>query len=221
MSRVSTVSLRDLYDTALIRVGNYLAQQEIENKEFPFTLFEKMFKNQVYPLYSKYQYKKRHHNVYVTYATPYVFPEPAPELVNRVVPVSVYGLYIGEFMNFRFLSHTSYLSTKPFTRFVITFRYEKPKLYCGYQGEVEIECSYKLELNESNKTVEVIEDSRDILQDLCSAYMLIALGRSRRAVRVPEGVEFDAEAMVTEGEELLRETRDRLIRLSGLDVLNF
>lgn len=221
MSRVEVVSLRDLYETALLRIGNYLAKQEIEDKEFPFSQFLVLFRNQIYPLYSKYQYKKGYHRVYVTYAIPYVFPEPAPEFISRIVPVSVYGLYIGEFMNFRFLSHTSYLSTKPFTRFVITYRYEKPKLWCGYQGEVEIEGNYKVVLDEANGVVEVVVDSRDILQDLCSAYMLISIGRSRRAVRVPEGIEFDAEAMVTEGEELLRETRDRLIRMSGLDSLNF
>lgn len=220
--RVEKVSLNDLYDTALVRIGNYLAKNEILSKEFTPDTFETLFRNQIYPLYSKYVYKTKNITTYVTYGQPYVFNEPAPEIICKVVPVSVYGLYIGEFLNFRFLSHISYLSTKPLSRFVLTWRYEKPRLYIGYQGEVDIEAGYRLQYDRDEGTVEVDPDTRDILQDLCSAYTMIAIGRSRRAVRLGDSnLEFDAEAMVTEGEELLRETRERLINLASLETLNF
>jgi len=219
---VVQVNLDDLYSTALIRIGNYLAEQNIREREFPLGKFRVLFQNQIFPLYSKYVYRREHRQIYISYASAYVFPEPAPDLVNKVVPVSVYGLYIGEFMNFRFLSHASYLSTKPLSRFAITWRYEKPRLWCGYQGEVEVEVSYRLRYDDSVDMVEVDEDSRDILQDLCSAYMMIAIGRSRRAVKIADSnIEFDAEGMVTEGEELLKEARERLINLASIDALNF
>lgn len=219
---VERVNLDGLYSTALIRIGNYLVEEEIRAREFPFERFVDLFKNQIYPLYSKYVFKRKFVNAYVTYGSPYRFSEPAPELVNRVIPVSIYGLYIGEFLNFRFLSHISYLSTRPLSRFALTWRYVKPNLYIGYQGEVEIEASWKLEYDDENKVVEVDLNTRDILQDLCSAYVMIAIGRSRRAVRIGDSnLEFDAEGMVTEGEELLRETRERLINLASVETLNF
>lgn len=219
---VDRVSLEDLYRTALIRIGNYLVEEELRSKEFPFEKFVELFKNQIYPLYTKYVYKRGFVNVYVTYGSPYRFPDPAPEFVCRVVPVSVYGLYIGEFLNFRFLSHVSYLSTKPLSRFCLVWRYEKPNLYIGYQGEVEIKAGWRLQYDDERKEVEVDPDTRDILQDLCSAYVMIAVGRSRRAVRIADNnLEFDAGEMVAEGEELLRETRERLINVASLETLNF
>lgn len=214
-------NLSDLYDTALIRIGNYLPINEIKTTEFSFQTFVNLFKNQIYPLLSKYVYKREYRNIYVTYTGAYVFPDPAPEMITRVVPVSVYGLYVGELMDFRFLSHISYLSTKPLSRFMMTWRYVKPKLWCRYQGMVEVEALYKLQFNENSLKVEVDSDAMDVLQDLCSAYAMIAIGRSRRAVRIGDSnLEFDAEGMVAEGEELLKEARERLINHAEM-VVNF
>ena len=222
IAQVERVSFQDLYNGALIRTGQYLAQEEIAQREFPLSKFIELVKYQVYPLYSKYVYRTEYKNFYVVYNSPVVFSEPAPEIVCRVVPVSVYGLYIGEFMNFRFLSHVSYLSTRPLSRFAIVWRYEKPRLWVSYQGEVEVKCGYKLILNESEGWVEVENSTRDVFQDLCSAYVMVAIGRSRRAVRIGDSnIEFDAEGMVTEGEELLKEARERLQNLMTLETLNF
>jgi hypothetical protein len=181
-----------------------------------------LFKNQVYPLYQKYVYKSDRIVTYVTYAAPYVFPDPAPDIVNMVIPVSVYGLYIGEFLNFRFLTHTSYLSTKPLTRFSISWEYRKPALFVGYQGQVEVRVSWKLYYDEEKKEAEVDPETRDILVDLTAGYLLAALGRSRRMVRIGDSnMEFDAEALVGEGEELVKEARERLLQFADLTALNF
>jgi hypothetical protein len=159
---------------------------------------------------------------YVTYSAPYVFPDPAPDIVNMIIPLSVYGLYIGEFLNFRFLTHTAYLSTKPLSRFNISWDYRKPALFVGYQGQVEIRASWKLQYDEEKKEMEVDPETKDILVDLAAGYLLAALGRSRRMVRIGDAnLEFDAEELVQEGETLIKESRERLLQFADLTALNF
>jgi len=219
---IEKVSLQDLYETALVRTGQYIASEEIQGVEFPFSTFKVLFKNQIYPLYSKYIYKSKSLNIYVTYAQPWIFPDPAPDIVSSVVPISVYGLYIGEFLNFRFLTHTSYLSTKPLSRFAIAWQYRKPVLYVGYQGQVEVRAHWKLMYDSASDEVEIDPETKDILLDLIAGYVLTSVGRARRMVRVSDSnLEFDAEAMVSEGEELIKEARERLIQLADLTALNF
>jgi len=219
---VQKLGLQELYQTAIVRAGQYLVEDALLAQEFPLDKFELLFKNQIYPLYQKYVYKGDRIVTYVTYAAPYVFPDPAPDIVNAVIPVSIYGLYIGEFLNFRFLTHTSYLSTKPLTRFSIAWEYRKPALFVGYQGQVEVRASWKLQYDESNKVMEIDPETRDILVDLSAGYLLSALGRSRRMVRIGDSnLEFDAEALVGEGEELVKEARERLLQFVDLTALNF
>jgi hypothetical protein len=214
--------LEELYQTALIRAGQHLVKDALLAKEFPLDKFELLFKNQVYPLYQKYVYKNDKIVTYVTYAAPYVFPDPAPDIVNMVIPLSVYGLYIGEFLNFRFLTHTSYLSTKPLSRFSINWDYRKPALFVGYQGQVEIRASWKLQYDEQKKEMEVDPETKDILVDLAAGYLLATIGRSRRMVRIGDtNIEFDAEELVQEGETLIKETKERLLQSADLTALNF
>jgi len=221
-SYVQRINLQELYRTALVRAGQYLVEDALVANEFTLDKFELLFKNQIYPLYQKYVYKSDKILTYVTYASPYVFPDPAPDVVNAVVPVSVYGLYLGEFMNFRFLTHTAYLSTKPLSRFTIAWEYRKPALYVGYQGEVEIRASWKLKYDEVSKVLEIDPETKDILVDLCAGYMMVALGRSRRIVKIGDSnMELDADALVSEGEELVKEARERLIQQADLAALNF
>jgi len=221
-SYVKRINLQELYRTALVRAGQYLVEDALLANEFTLDKFELLFKNQIYPLYQKYVYKSDKILTYVTYASPYVFAEPAPDIVNAVVPVSVYGLYLGEFMNFRFLTHTAYLSTKPLSRFTIAWEYRKPALYVGYQGEVEIRASWKLMYDEVSKVLEVDPETRDILVDLCAGYMMVVLGRSRRIVKIGDSnMELDADALVSEGEELVKEARERLVQEADLTALNF
>jgi hypothetical protein len=218
---VQKLGLQELYQTALVRAGQYLVEDALLAQEFPLDKFELLFKNQIYPLYQKYVYKGDRIVTYVTYAAPYVFPDPAPDTVNAVIPVSVYGLYIGEFLNFRFLTHTSYLSTKPLTRFSVSWEYRKPALFVGYQGQVEIRASWKLQYDGSNRVIEIDPETKDILVDLCAGYLLSALGRSRRMVRIGDSnMEFDTD-IVAEGEELIREARERLVQFADLTALNF
>jgi hypothetical protein len=219
---VQKLGLLELYQTALVRAGQYIVEEALLEEEFPLDKFELLFKNEIYPLYQKYVYKSDKIVTYVTYASPYVFPEPAPDVVNAVIPVMVYGLYIGEFLNFRFLTHASYLSTKPLSRFSIAWEYRKPVLYVGYQGQVEIRASWKLQYDEEKKELEVDPETKDILVDLAAGHVMVALGRSRRMVRIGDSnLEFDAEALVSEGEELIREARERLIQFVDLTALNF
>ncbi len=215
-------NLSDLYQTALIRIGNYLAVDEISATEFTLNTFQTLFVNQIYPLYTKYVYKRAYQTVWVTFSLPYTFAQPAPAMVNRVLPVGFYGLYMGAFMSFRYMSNAGYFSSKPMNRFTMVWRYEAPNLYVGYEGYVELELSYKLVYNQNTNILDIDEDTQDILQDLCSSYMMISLGRSRRMVKVADSnLDFDAEGMVTEGEELLKETRTRLIDLASIDAVNY
>lgn len=224
--RVQKIKLRDLYQVVLRRIGHHLVRDELEVGEFKFLDdFFVLFKGVIFPLYKKYVYKSRNVSIYVSYNVPYIFPSPAPEVVSAVIPQSVYGLYIGEFLNFRFSSHTSYLSNKPLTRFSMAWRYEKPRLWVGYQGRVEVRAHWNLELMQDDVGewwVEVDPDTQDILVDLSAGYMMESVGRSRRMVRIGDSnIEFDAESMVAEGAELIKEARERLINLADLTVSNF
>jgi hypothetical protein len=70
--------------------------------------------------------------------------------------------------------------------------------------------------------VDVDPDTQDILVDLSAGYLMSAIGRSRRMVRIGDSnIEFDAAEMVAEGEELIREARERLINLADITVTSF
>jgi len=219
-SYIQKMNISDLYRTVLVRAGQYLVEDALLNSEFPLDKFKMLFIHQIYPLYQKYVYKTDKRNIYVTYATPYIFPDPAPDIVNAVIPVSIYGLYLGELINFRFLTHTSYLSTKPLSRFTMAWDYRKPALYVGYQGQVEVRASWKLEYDDVTGEAEVDPETVDILVDLCAGYVMAALGRSRRMVRIGDtNMEFDTD-LVSEGEELVKEARGRLVELADLTAIN-
>ena len=219
-SYIQKVSISDLYQAVLVRTGQYLVEDALMNSEFPIDKFKMLFKHQIYPLYQKYVYKTDKMNIYITYATPYMFPDPAPDIVHAVIPVSIYGLYLGELINFRFLTHTSYLSTKPLSRFTIVWDYRKPMLHVGYQGQVEVRASWKLGYDEVKGEAEVDPETKDILVDLCAGYVMAALGRSRRMVRIGDtNMEFDTD-LVAEGEELVKEARERLVQLADLTAIN-
>jgi hypothetical protein len=219
-SYIQKMNISDLYQTVLVRAGQYLVEDALLNSEFPLDKFKMLFIHQIYPLYQKYVYKTDKRNIYVTYATPYIFPDPAPDIVNAVIPVSIYGLYLGELINFRFLTHTSYLSTKPLSRFTMAWDYRKPALYVGYQGQVEVRASWKLEYDDVTGEAEVDPETVDILVDLCAGYVMAALGRSRRMVRIGDtNMEFDTD-LVSEGEELVKEARGRLVELADLTAIN-
>jgi len=219
-SYIQKMNISDLYRAVLVRAGQHLVEDALLNSEFPLDKFKVLFTHQIYPLYQKYVYKTDKRNIYVTYATPYIFPDPAPDIVNAVIPVSIYGLYLGELINFRFLTHTSYLSTKPLSRFTVAWDYRKPALYVGYQGQVEVRVSWKLEYDDVTGEAEVDPETVDILVDLCAGYVMAALGRSRRMVRIGDtNMEFDTD-LVAEGEELVREARERLVQLADLTAIN-
>jgi len=219
-SYIQKINISDLYRAVLVRAGQYLVEDALLNSEFPLDKFKVLFTHQIYPLYQKYVYKTDKRNIYVTYATPYIFPDPAPDIVNAVIPVSIYGLYLGELINFRFLTHTSYLSTKPLSRFTMAWDYRKPVLYVGYQGQVEVRASWKLEYDDVTGEAEVDPETKDVLVDLCAGYVMAALGRSRRMVRIGDtNMEFDTD-LVAEGEELIKEARGRLVELADLTAIN-
>jgi len=219
-SYIQKMNISDLYRAVLVRAGQHLVEDALLNSEFPLDKFKVLFTHQIYPLYQKYVYKTDKRNIYVTYATPYIFSDPAPDIVNAVIPVSIYGLYLGELINFRFLTHTSYLSTKPLSRFTVAWDYRKPALYVGYQGQVEVRVSWKLEYDDVTGEAEVDPETVDILVDLCAGYVMAALGRSRRMVRIGDtNMEFDTD-LVAEGEELVREARERLVQLADLTAIN-
>ena len=221
-NRVITIPLQDFYDSILVRIGQHLARSNITTVEFPYFEFKTLFKYKIFPFYKKYFYKTDYVRTYVTFAQPFQFDNPPPEIVSNVIPISIYGLYLGEFFNFRFITHTSYLSTKPLSRFMIAYRYEKPMLYVGYQGQVEIVAHWPLVFDETNDTAEVDPETEDLLHDLCTGHVLSALGRSRRMIRIGDAnIEFDAEAMVTEGEELIERARERIVQLADLSVTTF
>jgi hypothetical protein len=92
----------------------------------------------------------------------------------------------------------------------------------GHQGQVEIRASWKLQYDEEKKEMEVDPETKDILVDLAAGYLLAALGRSRRMVRIGDtNIEFDAEELVQEGETLIKESRERLLQFADLTALNF
>lgn len=219
---VIEVSLEELYQSALIRAGQYLVMQSVVEDELPESVFVNLVKTEVYPYYTNYFFKTKRINMMVSAGVPVRFPEPAPEFISKIVPVSVYGLYIGEFLNFRFMSHVSYLSTRPLSKFSVVWKYERPNLYVGYQGEVMIEAQYGLKFDEQRKVMEIIDFTRDVVQDMCDGLVLLVLGRSRRMLKVPDNVvEFDAEAMVSEGEEMFQRAKENLARLSEISAVNF
>lgn len=219
---VIEVSIAELYQSALIRTGQYLIKDDVVGAELPENVFVQLVKTEIYSFYTNYFFRTKRINTYVVAQTPVVFPEPSPQYISKIVPVSVYGLYIGEFLNFRFMSHTSYLSTRPLSKFNIVWKYERPNLYIGYQGEVMIEAQYELKFDDNRKVMEVIDVTRSTVQDLCNGLVMMVLGRSRRMLRVPDNVvEFDAEAMVSEGEELYKKAKEDLVRMSEISAINF
>lgn len=152
-------------------------------------------------------------------------PGRPPKWVSSVVPVNVLTvagiLYLIQETRFTNVAEQSILH-EPRT---FLWHYENPILYTTETGTMDITAHYSYireEIFDSDgKLVDVDMEDVDegvdrIFIDLVLAKFLQKVGRSRRTFRLNDlPIEYDAEAMVSEGIELEREARERMYNQSN------
>lgn len=147
-------------------------------------------------------------------------PGRPPKWISEVVPVNVLTvagiLYLIQETRFTNVAEQSILH-EPRT---FLWHYENPILYLTETGGMDITAHYSYireeifdsEGNLVDVDMEDVDEGVDrIFIDLVLAKFLQKVGRSRRTFRLNDlPIEYDAEAMVSEGIELEREARERM-----------
>lgn len=92
------------------------------------------------------------------------------------------------------------------------WRYEKPRLIMrGIPGVYEITGIQKHYYDQIDKVIRTIDDSNYDFLNILVARFMISVGRSRRAFSIGE-IPFssDAESLISEGNQLMAEAKDRI-----------
>lgn len=100
------------------------------------------------------------------------------------------------------------------------WRYEKPMFYLrGQPGIYEVSGILNHYYDQLTKEIRTLYDSSYDFLNLVVAKFMLALGRSRRAFTISE-IPFtsDAESLVSEGNQLLSEARDRIETTSNFHL---
>ena len=178
------MTIQELYDLVLLRMGQH---KFVNNLEISLDDFRSIV-NHALSVYSKYKPLRKRFMITITDGR-YEFVDDIPDYIVDVTPVG-------------------YISADPLfggSRGVF-WEYRKPFLYTNVYGDVEVEALYNHRITNDN-----IEVNDELFIDLVIAILLMSIGRSRRAFRLPDlPVETDAESLVSEGQELYELTIEKL-----------
>lgn len=172
--------------------------------------------------YEKHKPVTRKMNVQIV-GQSYNFGDNAPKWISSCVPISSFSLYNAAVFMSMFSSNTTSVNTNSNPR-PFLWSYEKPFLYCGENGLVDIVAHYEYEvipeyeLDGDGEPTETIIDydipdlgySESFL-DFVAARTLMALARSKRAFTVSDfPVTMDGSELASEATMMLQDISQRL-----------
>jgi hypothetical protein len=195
------ITLKDLWNTLLIETGQFILQdKDIEIDTFRF----KTLVNRVLALYSKYCPHLK--NLWIMVNTrKYTFIDP-PEWIMDLIPLELAGIVP------YFIRDPWYMEQD---KRLFIWEYRKPNLYVEIQGRYDVKAIYYHTLKEDENGefyIDTINFTDTLFLDLIKGYFLSALGRNRRAFTLNDlPLTTDADQLVQEGEELIRDTTQNLL----------
>lgn len=201
------MTLSELKQTVIDQAGQQL--NTAIDTEVSDTIFQRIVEKIVLPKFGRYKYKSEIQRFY-TVQSPYVFVDPAPDWISYIKPLNFLSLSnpLAALLKDKEIDSITGISKPSFL-----YKYEKPNLYIEYVGEMEARVCYRAYVDESSlNEIQYVKDSDlDTLIELTLGHFLVSLGRSRRLAKLTElPIEIDAEALVNEGNDLIRATEEKL-----------
>lgn len=203
------MTLLELIDTVKTQSG----QKQLDFNELTTTDYKNIVERQSAPLISRYLPFEKHIRIQVG-SSPFTFTDPdIPEWISRVDPLDVVIPTGGGLL----IKALSSMGQSDITKPSLFSKYDKPNLFIESSGSFLVKALFKMSL-EPSPTIpgdfdifQLDEHAVPYLTDLVLAYTLISIGRGRRAVTLePLPFEFDSPSLVSEGLDLLRETKELL-----------
>lgn len=200
--------LDDLIRRTIFKMGQF----QLPNLEISQNDWLDLLTYEILPFVGEYLPIEKKLNVTIS-QTPYEFITDIPTWISSVTSIDVTGFTQTYYSRFRRLD----LGIKKPT---LLWEYKNPKLYLEYTGKFQIIGHYKVVLKQEqpsgNWYIENInyEDLPKFIE-LMTGYTLVSIGKARRGFVLPElPIEIDAVDLVSEGNEIIERTKER-IRSSG------
>lgn len=186
-------------------------QHEVDLQELEVSKYKMLLERRVLPVTNRHIPYTQDVYVEIT-GSPHSFITTdipgIPKWISSVMPVG--NISSANVILSNTLMHTSLLGLTDITKPTFFWKYVKPTLYVQYIGEMLIQGCYDTYLEETDDedyTIELLNSSaEEHVITLLSGYAMITLGRSRRSAKVIDlPVEFDTDALIAEGQEIVRE----------------
>jgi hypothetical protein len=190
------------------------AQFEIDFEELSDVRYKKIFEKRVIPIIGKHKPYTVYQRISVT-SSPYTFTtaEGIPDWISEFIPLNTLSAS-GTLSSFG-LEAPHNIDISDIDKPMFLWRYNSPDLYVHYNGEFNVLKVFKPVIEsdgaEDYDITYLKSNIEDSVIDLMTGYVLVAIGRNRRLARMTDlTIELDAESLVTEGLELIRETKESI-----------
>ena len=213
-----TITLTEMEEIIMLESGEYLLES-LENLTLDASKLWVLAKR-VLKFYNSKRPFTYSHNVTVsgkshTYVTGVNYGPPV--WISSVVPVTSSNVMdVYSMMSNKTIGEMSSLEIPR----AFVWKYENPKLYCSESGTMDVtevhDHQYELTTDTTGKVTEVTfstlnERDDPLFFELLVARFLMMLGRSRRAFTMNDlPIQMDGSELVSEGQELWRETQEKL-----------
>lgn len=207
------MTLTEIVDYLLVQSGQYIL------KDFDKTLLSyKQLWRLIEPellRYGKYRPVVKTFNMYLP-STSYTFLTDIPDWISNVRPIE------GSRSSIQSVFASNVTSNLNIPRQFV-WKYEKPRLFCQYEGLFDITGMYLystvIENDDSGEIYDVVINNLDFSHtsflDLIHGKFLMTIGKSRRAFTINElPITMDGDTLASEGESLYNDAKEGLYERS-------
>ena len=208
--------LSELVELAKITAG----QHEIDLEELDLSKYKLMLERRVLPVTNRHLPYTADSRVVIS-QSPYIFTEVSdiniPKWISNIAPIgntsAINSLLLGGspiFSSSSIFRGSPVFSLGDIQKGMFLWRYVPPNLYTQYSGDMLVTACYATKLTETDSedyTISLInEKAIPYAISLLAGHAMVGLGRGRRAAKVIDlPIEYDADSLIAEGSELIRE----------------
>lgn len=218
------MDLDELIEVIKVESGQY----EIDLDELDPAKYKLLLKRKVLPVINRYM-PYTVDTVIVVSASPYTYiTTDIPEWLSNVIPIGNVStsniILTGNLRMGRYESGASLgLPLGDISKPTFLWNYQKPKLYIEHLGDMLATECYKAKLTETDTetfSIDLLkEDALPYMIDLLLGYIMVAVGRARRAVTLNDlPIIFDTDTLVSEGQQLILETKEDIKQNSDFEL---
>jgi hypothetical protein len=202
--------LSELVELVKIESG----QHEMDLSELAVEKYKLILEKRVLPVLNKHMPYSTDVNIDIV-ASPYIFTTAVdtniPTWISRIVPVGNVSA-----TNIILRGSAQHYPLGDIVKSTFLWNYDAPpKLYLEYTGDMLVTACYNASLvvtdDEDYNITLFNEDAEQYMISLLAGHAMVALGRGRRSAKILDlPIEMDTDALIAEGQELIRETLDEI-----------